>query len=198
MSAIFALIAPALITALFAMVIERHMPRLNFLNQRGLRFLGIAVAVLALVPVGRLSFAQFILSFNPVFSVGSLAGAAMAVRHLAGFDPLLSRRETSIFVYVSLALSLLLQASYLGFISPDIYRMGYGYSIWFALTGALTVAMFWVRSRLAFIPLGALAAFNLRLLPSDNLFDYLVDVPLLLGCLIYIVFGRRDRLIINS
>lgn len=198
MSYIFTLIAPALITAMIVMLIERHTPRLNFLNQRGLLLLGIAVALLSVIPAGRLSLAQFILSFNPVFSIGTLAGAGMFMRHLSGCDPILSRLETSAFVYLSLTLSVLLQASYLGFISPDIYKMGYGYSIWFVLIGALTVAMFRAHSRLAFIPFAALAAFNLRLLPSDNLFDYLVDVPLLAGCLIYLALRGRSRLTPNS
>lgn len=202
MSAYFVLITPALIVASIGTAMVCWLLRMRRLNPTGRLIIAAVSALVALAPVaGGLSMAQVLLSINPVYSIGSMGGAAVLAWHMIGGRPFITRREATMSAYAVLAFWALLNVSYLGFTGPDIYRMGYGFSVWFAVVAAIAVALLSARSPVAFVLLGALAAYNMRLLGSDNLFDYLVDVPLAAGCMAYLVrswLGRRKMARLNG
>ncbi len=186
MSAYFPLVTPALLSALAAIWILQSLMHARRPGRALIICIGAAAAAASLVPVRGLSAADLILSVNPVFSIGSLAGALMLLWRMLGLRLPLSRGEVTAFAYFGVAFPVLLYASYLGLIGPDIYAMGFTFSIWFVFVGASAAGLFWTGGRLGFVPLAALGAYSLRLLPSDNLFDYLVDVPLMIGCAAYL------------
>ncbi len=71
-------------------------------------------------------------------------------------------------------------SSYLGLVPYDLYALGYGFSPWFVFMAIITLLLVWAGNPLSLIFLAAIAAFNLKLLPSGNFFDYLTDGFLLI------------------
>lgn len=132
-------------------------------------------AVLALYRFGDLSFSEYLLSLNPNFSVGSIALLLISSVDKFRHKKILSSSELLLFSLWNIFISLLLYASFLGFFSFDLYSSGYGFSPWFMVPAFLTILLSLRRSPLAFIFLGYIAAFDLKLLPSDNFLDYITD-----------------------
>lgn len=148
------------------------------------RLLGLALsAVFALVPFTGLSLAEYLLSFNPNFSIGSLALVLMGLYPWFSGKPLLSDRHLFWFCLWNVALSLALYGSYLGLVTADMYAGGYGFSLWFAVMALLTMILVWRGNPLSYIFVAYIAAFNLQVLPSPNFFDYITDGFLLVSSL---------------
>lgn len=137
-------------------------------------------AVITLAPFSGLSLADYILSLNPNFSIGSLALVMVLLWPKFMGQPLLSERNLRVFCLWNVALSLVLFSSYLGLIPYDLYALGYHFSLWFIIMALITLITVWVWKPLSIIFVSYIAAFNLRLLPSPNFFDYLTDGFLLL------------------
>jgi hypothetical protein len=150
-------------------------------------------ALVTFVPLAGLSFADYILSLSPSYSIGSMIFfLAVLSNDLLG-RPLLSSRDFFLFSLWNVALSLCLFASVLGFIGPDLYVLGYDFSYLFIVMALLTVILLLLRSRLALIFVAYIVAFDLKLLPSQNFFDYMTDGLLFiisLGVVIYYVVRR--------
>ena len=133
-------------------------------------------AIITLVPVGGLSLADYILSLNPNFSIGSLALIVVLLWPKFTGQPLVSKKNLWMFCLWNIMLSFVLFASFLGMIPPyDLYALGYSFSPLFIVMAFLTLLAVWFWSPLAIIFLAYIAAFNLKLLPSPNLFDYMTD-----------------------
>jgi hypothetical protein len=84
------------------------------------------------------------------------------------------------FCLWNVIISLVLFSSYLGFIPYDMYASGYHFSLWFIIVAAITLIAVWSWNPLSVIFIAYIAAFNLKLLPSPNFFDYITDGFLLL------------------
>jgi hypothetical protein len=136
-------------------------------------------ACITLMPVRGLSLADYLLSLNPNFSVGSLALVAALLWPRFTGKPLLSDRQLLIFCLWNIGVSLVLFFSYLGLLPYDLYALGYSFSTWFAVMALATLAAVWWWPPLAIIFMACIAAFNLHLLPSPNFFDYITDGLLL-------------------
>ena len=132
-------------------------------------------AILTLIPFTGLSLAEYLLSLNPNFSVGSLALAVVLLWPKLFDKPLLSERYLAVFCLWNVLFSLGLFSSYLGMIPYDIYALGYGFSAVFLLMALITFIVIWKWPPLSYIFLAYIASFNLRLLPSPNFFDYITD-----------------------
>ncbi len=153
-------------------------------------------AFITLAPIGGLSLADYILSLNPNFSIGSLALIVVLLWPKFTGKPVLSDKDLSIFCLLNVVLSLILFCSYLGFISYDLYALGYHFSALFIIMAVITLIAVWFLNPLSVIFVAYIAAFNLKLLPSDNFFDYLTDGFLLLmslGVLISLAASSRLR-----
>jgi hypothetical protein len=156
----------------------------------------IVTAIIALVPMGGLSLADYILSLNPSFSIGSLALAVILLWPKFTGMPLLSNNNLSIFCLWNVVLSLILFSSYLGFIPYDMYVLGYHFSLWFIIMAVITLMAVWFVNPLSVIFVAYIVGFDLKLLPSVNFFDYLTDGFLLfmsLGVLIFLGASSRRR-----
>ena len=157
----------------------------------------ILAGLLALFPFQGLSLSDLILSLNPVFSVGSVALLFHTLWKRFAGHALLSDRNLICFAAWNVFLSALLYVSNLGFMDIDIYPLGYGFSALFILTAVVTITLFVFRSPLAYIFLIYIAVYDLRLLASDNFFDYMTDAVLFVISLVIllkaIISGCREK-----
>jgi hypothetical protein len=153
-------------------------------------------ALITFVPMGGLSLADYILSLNPNFSIGSLALVVVLLWPKFAGKPLLSDKNLRIFCLWNVVLSLVLFSSYLGFIPYDMYASGYQFSLWFIIMAVITLIAVWFLNPLSVIFIAYIVAFDLKLLPSLNFFDHLADGFLLLmslGVLIFLAASSRHR-----
>ena len=144
-------------------------------------------AILCLLPIGDLSIGDYMLSFNPSFSVGIISLLIILLtKELYGRE-LLREKDLLWFSIWNLSISLILYSSSLGFIGTDLYGTGYSFSLIFVITAALTLAMIFIKSRLYIIFTGYIVVFNLKILPSDNFFDHITDGVLFFASAIIIL-----------
>jgi len=132
-------------------------------------------AFLTFVPLTGLSVGDYILSLNPNYSIGSVALVLVLLWPKITDQPLLSPKHLLIFCSWNVVFSLILFSSSLGLIPYDMYAQGYHFSLWFVFVALATLVSIWLWYPLSFIFLAYIAAFNLKLLPSPNFFDYITD-----------------------
>jgi hypothetical protein len=132
-------------------------------------------AFITFIPIGGLSLGDYLLSFNPNYSIGSVALVLALLWPKIMDKPLLSQKHLLIFCSWNVGFSLLLFSSSLGLLPYDMYALGYNFSLWFVVVALLTLGSIWLWYPLSFIFLAYIAAFNLHLLPSPNFFDYITD-----------------------
>jgi hypothetical protein len=153
-------------------------------------------AIITQAPFHGLSLADYLLSLNPNFSIGSLALMVALLWPKFTGKPLLSTKNLGIFCLWNSTFSLVLFISYFNLMPFDLYSLGYNFSSWFVVIAVITLVLIWRGNPLSVIFLAYIAAFNLRLLPSPNFFDYITDGFLLvlsLALLIMIILGRGSR-----
>lgn len=152
---------------------------IQFTNRKGLFFVILAISVLlTILPISGVTVSGYLLSLVPSYSLGSLFLLMLVVmREFNGTFPL-SRKEALFFLLWNVSVSLLLYASTLGIISPDLYRQGYQFSSWLLIPAGIAIALFLIQSTLGFLFAGYIVCFHLGLFPSRNFFDGITD-PLL-------------------
>src|SRR3972149_12000237 len=144
-------------------------------------------AILCLLPIGDLSIGDYILSFNPSFSVGIISLLIILLtKELSGRE-LLREKDLLWFSIWNLSISLILYSSSLGFIGTDLYGTGYIFSLVFIITAVLTLALIFIKSRLYIIFTAYIVVFNLKILPSDNFYDHITDGVLFFASAIIIL-----------
>jgi hypothetical protein len=190
----FQLLFPWLFVTFLAASVSSWMNPRQF--QKGWQKLAVLVisAFVALLPVQGLSLADYLLSLNPNFSLGSLALVVVLLWPQFMGRPLLSDGHLQIFCLWNVAVSLVLFSSYLGVIPFDLYALGYNFSWLFLILGLITLTAVWAWHPLSIMGIAYIAAFNLRLLPSPNFWDYITDGSLLLMSLglLFIAWRRGD------
>lgn len=100
------------------------------------------------------------------------------------------------FAMVIVIAGIILYLSTFGFISFDIYSLGYLPRFVLIPIGLVTICIFWGNNKFnGLILLLGLICFEFKVLHSNNLYDYLID-PVLWGiCVVRILFGfQRDQL----
>jgi hypothetical protein len=159
----------------------------------GKALLGAVAALVSFVPFSGLSLADYLLSPAPGYSIGSMFFFVFVLSNDLFERPLLKSGDFLLFCLWNVMLSLCLFSSVLGFIGPDLYALGYDFSSLFICMALLTVLLAFLRSRIAFVFIAYIAAFDLKLLPSPNFFDYMTDGLLFLisaGVVIYYVVRK--------
>jgi hypothetical protein len=138
----------------------------------------IVSGVISFTPIQGLSLADYILSANPLFSIGSMCLFAALVWKQFGGRPLLSGTDLLLFSTWNITVSLYVYLSYLGFIGYDLYYLGYGFSPLFVVTAIVTIVLLVFRSPVSWIFIAYIVAYIMKLIHSNNYFDYITDVPL--------------------
>lgn len=149
---------------------------------------GLIGAGIVLFPVDGLPLARWLISFNANFSLpltailfSRVVGTAFGIR-------LLDDRALLTCWIFAITAGAALYPMALGLTRLDPYAAGWGFSWLFVLIFSLTAVLLAMKNRFAVVLMAAILAFNLRLLESTNLWDYLVDPFLMvvscirLGC----------------
>jgi hypothetical protein len=150
---------------------------------------GLIAAGLVLMPVGDWPLARWLISFNGNFSIplttilfSRVVGTAFGIR-------LLDDRALLTCWIFSLIAGAALYPMALGLGRLDPYTAGWGFSWLFVLAFSATAVLLAMKNRFAIVLMAAILAYNLHLLESTNLWDYLVDPFLVaVSC---IALGRR-------
>ncbi len=145
--------------------------------------IGSRIALLAIsftilfIPVRGLYLYQY---FYGVFGNLSITSVLLLMGFLAkkilNCRQVLYDREKSAIVYSVAVAGLILYPTALGFFPVDLYHLGYHPRFLLILILCLTILAWMVSLRsAAMLPVIAVTAFNLNILESENLWDYLID-----------------------
>lgn len=144
-----------------------------------------ALALVSFIPLGGLPLAAYVRSFTDDLAITTLVllGWATLLR-LGVVHPLRTFSRVQV-LGLFVVLTALLYPATMGLTYVDPYRWGFNPRPMIVLIGLATLALLWLRNSLGVAMLAlATLAFALRLKPSENYWDYLID-PLLAGyCLI--------------
>ncbi len=146
------------------------------LRGRGLALaFGLIAAGLVVMPVGDWPLARWLISFNANFSIPLTAILFSRVVRTS-FDVRLLDDSALLTCWIfSLIAGAALYPMALGLTRWDPYAAGWGSSWLFVLIFSLTVVLLLLKNRFAIVLIAVILAYNLRLLESTNLWDYLVD-----------------------
>lgn len=143
------------------------------------------LALVSFIPLNQLPLAAYVRSFTDDLAISTLVLLGwVSLRHLGVMAPLqVKHRVQVLLLFIGLTLSL--YPATLGLTYLDPYRWGYNPRPMIVLMGLAALVLLWQRNLLGVLMLAAgTLAFALRLKPSENYWDYLLD-PLLAGyCLI--------------
>jgi len=169
--------AALIVASLFSIIANRIYPIFRWAPQYKLLFL-IASSLLALIPFGGISAARMLVSFNYSYSMGLIIILLVTVIKIF-FNVLLFSHQDSLYLSIfNIVLGIILYTTSLGFIPYDIYYYGYNFWPLFFIIFVLIIIPVFAGSRLQWVFIAYILWWNLKLIPSPNFFDYLID-PLL-------------------
>lgn len=155
----------------------------------GASVVALVTLLISTTPIGGLSFGSIVLSFIPVFSVGSiLLAIVMSLKLWRGpvKDPL-SSREWTVFLLAGSAYSLVLVLAALGILPFDLYAAGYGNKGLIAFHALCAIALALRGSPLTWWPVAACVLWLAGAVPSGNIHDLLTDVFFLAACMALLI-----------
>jgi hypothetical protein len=137
--------------------------------------LGLISAILALLPVGGLSLARWLIGMNANFSFPLVAIVFnRAWENAAGSRVLDANASMASWIF-GLAAGLALYPMALGLGDFDPYTLGWGTSWLFAFLAVATIVLLLMKNRFSVVLIACILGYDLNLLESTNLWDYLVD-----------------------
>jgi hypothetical protein len=150
----------------------------------GKLFVAAVPLILVLLPVKQVPLARFVAGFNANFSI-TLSALLLyfLLRQIQGIR-LFDRRALRTISMSGLVVGLCLYPCSMNLAPFDLYRFGWGSVFLLAPLFVLTIWLILRGNRAGFVLAAAVAAYGLKLLESDNLWDYLVDPFLVVWCLI--------------
>jgi hypothetical protein len=157
-----------------------------------LALVSVGVAVL---PLGGLPVGRWFAAFVPGLSLPTLAllvdGIHRHARNPGGGDFL---QRSTVFIFALLT-GVALYPPAMGWGRFDVYTLGWNFSPLTVTVGALSICLIWRRNRFSLVLVAALLGWQLGLMESRNLWDYLVDPILFLLSLAALAgkFWRRSR-----
>lgn len=143
------------------------------------------LALVSFIPLNQLPLAAYVRSFTDDLAISTLVLLGWAsLRRLGVIAPLQAKHRVQVLL-LFIGLTLSLYPATLGLTYFDPYRWGYNPRPMIVLMGLAALVLLWQRNLLGVLMLAVgTLAFALRLKPSENYWDYLLD-PLLAGyCLI--------------
>lgn len=142
-------------------------------------------AFITVTPVGGLPLARWMMSFNANFSISLTAILFYKITESSFGVKLLDKNALLTCWVFSLTAGLILYPMALGLSRFDPYQAGWGFSWLFVVVCGVTILMLIMKNRFAVVLIAAIFAYNLRLLESTNLWDYLVDpFMVLVSCIV--------------
>ncbi|WP_248741164.1 hypothetical protein [Pseudomonas sp. MWU12-2029] len=147
------------------------------------------LALVSFIPLNGLPLAAYVRSFTDDLAITTLVflGWAALLR-LGVVQPLRTFSRVQVLGLFVMLTALLYPAT-MGLTYVDPYRWGFNPRPMIVAVGLATLALLWLRNTLGVAMLAlATLAFALRLKPSENYWDYLID-PLLAGYCLIAGFG---------
>lgn len=156
-------------------------------GQRGPRWLPLLGLPLSLIPVGGLPLGRVLHGLTSGFSIPSLA-FLMSVPWLAMTGrPLFSKADRLALCVAGTIIGVALYPLALGIGTFDPYPLGWN-SAWLNAALALTtIALLWKGNALGVVLLASAAAWQIGLLESTNVWDYLIDPALFLSSVVGLI-----------
>ncbi|AZC27440.1 hypothetical protein [Pseudomonas sessilinigenes] len=143
------------------------------------------LALASVIPLNQLPLAAYVRSFTDDLAISTLVLLGwVSLQRLGLMAPLQAKHRVQVLL-LFIGLTLSLYPATLGLTYLDPYRWGYNPRPMIVLMGLAALVLLWQRNALGVLMLAVgTLAFALRLKPSENYWDYLMD-PLLAGyCLI--------------
>jgi len=137
--------------------------------------LAIISGIFILVPVRGLPLARWLIGINANFSLPLVACVFNKAWEHASGSRLLDRQASMASWIFGLSSGLVLYPMALGLGDFDPYVSGWGFSWLFASMAILTVVLLVIKNRFAAVLMACILGYDLNLLESHNLWDYLVD-----------------------
>ncbi len=165
-------------------------------DPRALILLGIISALAVNAPVHGIPLARWLGGVNLNFSIPLMSLLIGRIWGKAVGKPLLDRKSLDTAWFFGVAAATALYPMALGFGMFDPYALGWEWSPLFACLFAVTVALLLTGNRFGVVLAASMAAFDLHLLESTNLWDYLVDPVFAVAALVGMagaVLRRRRR-----
>ena len=132
-------------------------------------------AFIAVTPVGGLPLARWMISFNANFSISLTAILFCKITENSFGVKLLDKNALLTCWVFSLTAGVILYPMALGLGRFDPYQAGWSFSWLFVVVCGVTILLLIIKNRFAVVLMAAILAYNLHLLESTNLWDYLVD-----------------------
>lgn len=148
------------------------------------------------IPVDGLGLAAYLRSFTDDLAITTLIALSWLTLNRLGMAKRARPFEvTSALIMISL-MALILYPATLGLTYFDPYRWGFNPQAMIVAVGISTLILFWKGQILATVMLaGATLGFALRIKPSENYWDYLVDPVIALFCSVTVVVGVARYLV---
>jgi hypothetical protein len=159
-----------------------------------LYLMGLAIVVVC-IPVKGVALGRWIVSINANYSIPLTALALSKVWENGTGRVLLDARSLLVGWWFGCACALALYPMALGLTGCDPYAAGWSFSWLFGFLLVLTIVLLISKNRFAYVLMGCILCFNLQLLESTNLWDYLVD-PIFATVSTATLVGRAIRKII--
>jgi MFS family permease len=137
--------------------------------------LGFLSAFVVLIPLGGLPLARWLISINANFSIPLTALVCSKVWENASGIRLLDRRALLSASLFGLLAGLALYPMALGLGRFDPYEFGWSFSWLFVLLMVATLVLLFMKDRFGVVLVASILGYDLQVLESANLWDYLVD-----------------------
>jgi hypothetical protein len=142
--------------------------------------LALASSAMVILPIGGLSVGRWLVSLYPNPSIPLTALLFSWVLKNAFQLNLLDMRAIQTCRGFSLLAGVVLYPMALGVSGFDPYGAGWHFSWLFIILFSITLLLLFLKNRFSVVLLATILAFNLHLLESNNLWDYLLDPILVL------------------
>lgn len=171
---IFSFVVPFLLATVVLQELLNYLERKRQRRVPGLVIPLIAAGLVG-VPLEGLPVARWLIGFNANFSIPLTALLlSRAIRNACGISLLDERALLASFLF-SMAAAAALYPLALGLTRWDPYSAGWGFSWLFVLAFLTTLLLLFLKNRFAMVLMAAILAYDLQMLESTNLWDYLVD-----------------------
>jgi len=146
--------------------------------------LSLIAAGIVLIPVEGYPIGRWLISFNANFSIPLTALLLSAVlKAFFGMQLLDGQARAACWIFSIMAGAGLYPMA-LGLGRMDPYTAGWGFSWLFVLVFSATLVLLALKNRFAVVLIVAILAYDLQLLESSNLWDYLIDpILVLVSCI---------------
>jgi len=160
--------------------------------------LALVSAAVVLMPIRGLPAARWLISLNANFSIPFTAVLFALVWEGAWKKPVLDAKGYSACWIFGLTAGLLLYPMALGMGRFDPYPLGWAFSVFFVLLMTATVLLLIYGNRFGIVLVAAILAYNLGVLESLNLWDYVVDPFYVLASLAGVGYGGMRALVAKA